>query len=127
MRLEQALSNYLTQLRADGRSAHTGGQYERHVRLLVDWLRRSGMSQDVEEVSHELLATFLASSTARERPDGKTKKATSTNALRTSLRTFFRYAHEAGYTSSNPARLIRRALCGSPLPRALSDDEAGQL
>src|SRR5262249_26292060 len=49
------------------------------------------------------------------------------NALRTSLRTFFRYAHEAGYTRSNPARLVRRALCGIPPPRALSDDEAGRL
>src|SRR6185369_7216421 len=82
---------------------------------------------NVETIDHETLAAFLASSAARERPDGKTKKATSANAMRTSLRTFFRYAHEAGYTRSNPARLIRRALCAPPPPRAMSDDEAGRL
>jgi site-specific recombinase XerC len=47
--------------------------------------------------------------------------------LRTSLRTFFRFVYDAGYTRSNPARLIRRALCGSPPPKAMSGDEAGRL
>ena len=114
MRLEEALDRYLTQLRADGRSAHTAGQYRRHIALLGSWLREHGRSDAVEKIDHETLAQFLSSPSARTRPDGKTKKATSANALRTSLRTFFRYAHEAGYTQSNPARLVRRALCGTP-------------
>jgi len=124
MRLEDALSRYLTQLRADGRSDHTAGQYRRHIALLATWL---GGRKAVEEIDHEDLALFLASPVARTRPDGRTKKATSTNALRTSLRTFFRYCHEAGYTRSNPARLIRRALCGTPPPRSLSEAEQGRL
>jgi integrase/recombinase XerD len=121
--ISDALSKYLTQLRADGRSDHTAGQYRRHITLLATWLGGRGHSAAVEEVDHEDLALFLASDTARMRPDGQTKKATSTNALRTSLRTFFRYAHDAGYTRSNPARLIRRALCGQTPPRALSDED----
>jgi site-specific recombinase XerC len=127
MEIEDALSRYLTQIRADGRSEHTAGQYRRHVTLLAAWLRERGHSSAVDAIDHETLAAFLASPAARERPDHKAKKATSANALRTSLRTFFRYAHEAGYSQSNPARLIRRALCGSPQPRALSDDEQGRL
>jgi site-specific recombinase XerC len=127
MRLEEALSRYLTQIKADGRSPHTAGQYRRHITLLAAWLRGRGHGGEVEEIDHETLAQFLASDAARTRPDGKTKKAASTNALRTSLRTFFRYAHEAGYTRSNPARLIRRALCGVPPPRAMSDEEQGRL
>jgi site-specific recombinase XerC len=127
MRLDDALSRYLMQLRADGRSEHTAGQYRRHITLLGMWLRERGHAAAVEEIDHETLALFLASDSARTRPDGKTKKAASTNALRSSLRTFFRYAHDAGYTRSNPARLIRRALCGQPPPRALSDDEQGRL
>jgi integrase/recombinase XerC len=95
--------------------------------LLGAWLRGEKKSDVVEEIDHETLALFLASPCARTRPDGKTKKATSTNALRTSLRTFFRYAHDAGYTRSNPARLIRRALCGPSPPRALSEEEQGRL
>ncbi len=127
MELEQALSKYIVQLEADGRSTHTIGQYTRHVGLLGTWLRSHGHALNVEAIDHETLAVFLASACARTRPDGRGKKATSTNAMRTSLRTFFRYAHEAGYTRSNPARLIRRALCGSPPPRALSDEEQGRL
>jgi site-specific recombinase XerD len=127
MDITDALSKYLTQLRADGRSPHTAGQYRRHVGLLASWLRGNGRSDAVEAIDHETLAQFLSSPSARERSDGKTKKATTANALRTSLRTFFKYAHEAGYTQSNPARLVRRALCGTPPIRALSDEEQGRL
>src|SRR5881397_2422170 len=97
MKIEDARSRYLTQLQADGRSPHTAGQYRRHITLLATWLAANGRGTTVEEIDHEALAQFLASPCARTRPDGVTKKATSTNALRTSLRTFFRYAHEAGY------------------------------
>jgi site-specific recombinase XerD len=90
-------------------------------------LRENEHVGDVENVSHEHLAEFLSSPCARTRPDGKTKKATSANALRTSLRTFFRYCHDGGYCQTNPARLIRRALCGVAPPRALSDEEQGRL
>jgi len=127
MDLEAALSKYIVQLQADGRSPHTIGQYSRHIGLLGVWLRDHGHLGNVEEIDHETLAAFLASPLARERPDHRTKKATSANALRTSLRTFFRYCHDGGYTRSNPARLIRRALCAPPPPRAMSDDEAGRL
>ena len=127
MKIRDALDRYLTQITADGRSEHTAGQYRRHITLLAAWLAGRHHTGNVEEIDHETLAQFLASPAARERPDGKTKRATSTNALRTSLRTFFRFAYDAGYCRSNPARLIRRALCGSPPPRALSDEEAGRL
>jgi site-specific recombinase XerD len=99
MDLETALSKYIVQLQADGRSPHTIGQYCRHVGLLGTWLRSHGNAAAVEQIDHETLAAFLASPAARERPDGETKQATSTNALRTSLRTFFRYCHEAGTAS----------------------------
>jgi len=127
MDITEALSRYLTQLRADGRSEHTAGQYCRHVTLLAAWLGEGKNSTDVEKVSHEQLAAFLASPRARTRSDGKTKKATSTNALRTSLRTFFKYCRDGGYTRSNPARLVRRAPCGTPPIRALSEEEQGRL
>jgi site-specific recombinase XerD len=123
MKLEDALARYTTQLEADGRSPHTIGQYQRHVGLLGAWLG----SPEIETIAHEDLARFLASANARTRPDGKVKRATSANALRTSLRTFFRYAHEAGYCRANPARLIRRAMCGTAPPRALSDEEQDRL
>jgi len=123
MKIEDALARYTTQLEADGRSPHTIGQYQRHIGLLGAWLG----SPEIEAITHEDLARFLASGNARARPDGRTKKATSANALRTSIRTFFRYAHEAGYCRANPARLVRRAMCGTAPPRALSDEEQARL
>ncbi len=127
MQIQDALARYITQLEADGRSPHTIGQYRRHLGLLGAWLRERGHGCAVDEIGHEILAQFLSSPAARTRPDGKTKKANSANALRTSLRTFFRYTHEAGYARSNAARLIRRALCGAAPPRALSEDEQQRL
>ena len=49
------------------------------------------------------------------------------NALRTSIRCFFGYLHEAGYLHENPARLLRRAICGSTRSRALSEEEQERL
>ena len=40
---------------------------------------------------------------------------------------FFRYLHEAGGVGQNPARLVRRAMCAPPPPRAFTDDERDRL
>jgi len=127
MQIKEALDEFLIQLEADGRSPHTIGQYRRHVRLLADWLRTDARTRDIEAVTHQLLARFLASTQARTRPDGAPKKATAMNALRTSLRCFFGYLHQAGSIDRNPARLIRRAVCSPPPPRALSDADEKKL
>jgi integrase/recombinase XerC len=127
MNTTEALERFLVQLEADGRSAHTIGQYRRHIALFARWLARERGDVGVDEITHEDLARFLAAPDARHRADGKAKKAGSGNALRTSLRVFFKYVHEAGYAPTNPARLIRRAVCGRPPPRGLSDAEAQRL
>ncbi len=124
MKLQAALDLFLVQLEADGRSPHTRNQYQRHVRAFIAWL---APRDDVADVGHEDIAAFLASRSARQRPDGGVKCASSMNSLRTSLRRFFAYCHESGLISENPARLVRRALTGPPLPRALSSDEQERL
>lgn len=127
MQIDEALEKFIVQLRANGRSEHTVGQYRRHVRLLVRWLAEQGYGGEIEGVDHELLARFLTSGSARIRPDGARKRETTTNALRTSLRCFFGYAHAAGWLRENPARLVRRARTSPPPPRALSEDEQQRL
>ena len=124
MTIDDALARFLVQLEADGRSEHTRRQYARHVGALAAWV---GPGRAVEDVGHEDIAAFLAAPVARTRPDGRIKKANSVNALRGSLRGFFRYLHQAGVIAQDPTRLVRRALCGRPLPRALSDDETNRL
>ncbi len=127
MKITDALHRFLVQLEADGRSVHTIGQYRRHVRLLARWAAQERRAGDVCEIDHEVLARFLVSTAARTGPDGRPKKASSMNALRSSLRVFFKYACEAGWTEQNAARLVRRANCGPPPPRGLTEDEQARL
>jgi len=122
MRILEALDLFLLQLDADGRSPHTRAQYERHVRLLARFY-----AGPVEQITHEDLARFLVSPEVRLRPDGKPKKATAVNALRTSIRCFFAYLAGAGILPRDPARLVRRARCAPPPPRSLSPEDQERL
>ncbi|MCC7172160.1 MAG: tyrosine-type recombinase/integrase [Planctomycetes bacterium] len=123
MRLSECLAHFLTQCDADGRSSHTRAQHERSIRWLIEALS----DRDVDEVGHEDIARFLVSDAARKTRFGFAKSEATTNALRTSVRCFFRYAHDAGYARVNAARLVRRALCSPAPPRGLSDDELARL
>lgn len=125
--IEDALARFLIQLNADGRSVHTIGQYRRHVRLLAAWCAHVGHCGAVDSLTHEDVARFLASRHAQTQRDTRAKKATTVNALRSSLRGFFRYLHAAGHISENPSRLTRRALCAPPPPNGLSADEETRL
>ena len=127
MHISEAFSFYLTQLEADGRSRHTIRQRERHVLLLARWLADVGAGGEIAALGHQDVARILASDVAQRRADGGKRKATSANALRSSLKAFFSYCHEAGLVAANPARLVKRALCGTPPPRHLRDDERNRL
>ena len=127
MNLQDALSIFLVQLEADGRSPHTIGQYRRHVTAFGGWLAHGGPRRAVTRIGHEDVAAFLAAPVARTAAHGGPKRAISMNAMRTSLRVFFRYLHEAGVLPQNPARLVRRAMCAPPPPRAFTDDERDRL
>ena len=127
MNLQEASAAFQAQLEADGRSPHTRKQYRRHAAAPGRWLARTRRSTDLAQLDHRDLAAFVASPEARCRPDGVDKKATSTNALRTSLRTLFAYLADSGLLPSNPAGLLRRARCCPPPPRSLSGDEQQRL
>lgn len=110
MTIDDALERFVLQLRADGRSLHTRKQYERHVRLLGHWCRDvAPCGDDIHRLDHEAIATFLASDAANTNAHGGTKKATSTNCLRSSLKGFFSYLHKAGYLRHDPSRLGNRS------------------
>ena len=127
MRILDALDRYVLHLRSCDRSHHTIAQATRHVRTLASWLVDEGRHDDIAAIDHETIAAFLVSSAATRRPDGTPKKATSTNALRSSIRNFFGYLHRAGDIDADPSRLVRRARCSPPPPRALTDDERERL
>jgi site-specific recombinase XerD len=124
MRIEQALASYIVQLRGNGRSDHTIGQVRRHVRLFETWLAGD---DEIAAIDHETVALFLASEIVTKRADGRPRKPTSANALRSSLRCFFAFVHAAGYSQTNPARLVQRARCDHRDPKALPDADCDRL
>ena len=127
MHVQDALGQFQVQLAADGRSEHTRKQYQRHVLAFIAWLNRNGRDADIASITPNVVAEFFGSDDARMSARGGTKRATSANAQRTSLRCFLRWAHESGLASSNAARLLRRARCAPPPPRCLRDDEQQRL
>jgi integrase/recombinase XerC len=127
MDLQQALQVYLLQLRADGRSPHTIKNYERHLGSLLDWLVKCGKSAALDEITPQVLAEFLVSDDVRASGRGGLRSTSTVNAVRTSLRVVFGWLHDAGHTRINPARLIRRAICSPPPPKALSEAQVERL
>src|SRR5262249_44836836 len=127
MHLQAALQAFLLQLEADGRSPHTIGQYPRHGTALANWLATTGASATVADLKPELLARFFAADAARASCRGGPKRAVSLNAMRTSIRCFAAHLHQSGLVAANPARLLRRARCAPPPPKALHADEQRRL
>jgi integrase/recombinase XerC len=127
MRLDEALARFIVQMQADGRSPHTIAQYTRTIGVLQRWMAREGRGNQLDAVTHEVLAQFLISRDVRDSSRGGAKRAITVNATRTALRVFFGYAQESGYAATNAARLVRRAICSPPEPRALNDVEAQRL
>ena len=103
MKVIEVLSIYTMQLDADGRSQHTIKQAARHVGLLARFVG----DRDIADLGHEDVARFLVSAMAMRTSDGRVKRPGSTNALRSTIRCFFAFACAAGYTSVDPARLVR--------------------
>src|SRR5262245_33277160 len=124
MHICEALEQFVLQLEANGRSVHTIGQYRRHIASFAAWLRPD---EDLRWVDHQTIARFLSSPEARTRPDGRPRKTCVVNALRGSLKNFFGYLACAGLIDRDPARLVRRARCGPPPPRTLSEDDQKRL
>ncbi len=127
MHIQAALAEFETQLIADGRSPHTVAQYRRHVRLLERWLAEAGIEPGIGQLTPQVLARFLASSLVQKRSDGAPRKPGSANAIRASIRGFGDYLDRAGHLQVNPARLVRRAICGKPKPRAMSGADQKRL
>lgn len=127
MHISELIESYRAQQVGDGRSAHTTAQTARHGRLLVRWLGEQGHDGDVATIDHRTIAAFLGSKVVRETEDGAPRRPSSANAIRSSLRCMFGYAHAVGLTRVNAAGLVRRARCGPPVPKTLSADDQAAL
>ncbi len=123
MHIHAALSQFLVQLEADGRSPHTINQYDRHIRTFARWAAGVGLCGDLSQIGHHDVARFLVAPEARTRPDGGEKSAGSMNCLRTSIRGFFQYLVHTGEIPQDPSCVVRRARCGRRPPKTMSPTE----
>jgi site-specific recombinase XerD len=123
MDVQELVHAFVEQLRADGRAPNTTAQVRRHGLVAAKFFG----AREVESIDPQDVARLLVSAIATKTPDGGLKKATSQNAMRSSIRCLFAYAHAAGFATTNAARLVRRARTVTPPPRALSDRDRGQL
>jgi integrase/recombinase XerD len=127
MDVYDATQRYLLQLSCNGRTVHTKQQATRHIAVLARWMERELHTADLARLGFDEIARFLTSDDATKRPDGTPKKATSVNAIRSTVRAFFAHCAAAGITPGNPAALVRRAIVSDPVPRALSTKEVDAL
>jgi site-specific recombinase XerC len=104
-------------------SWHTIDQVSRHVQLLAAYLPE----HRPDEITHEDIAVFFNSTVATRKSDGRAKRPTSMNCLRSSLRTFFSYLLRAGYIERDPTVMLRLARTGVAPPRGISDRERNWL
>ncbi len=124
MRLNQAISDFETYLKADSRSLHTIGSYLHDLRVLEDWL---GDDPDVASIQPGLLHEFLASDVVQNKPDGSPRTKGSINKIKTSLKAFFGWLFKSGLIQTNPATNIRIKYYQRALPDILTDIEQKRL
>jgi site-specific recombinase XerD len=127
MNVSELVEAHALQLRADGRSVHSISQVRRHGLLFARWLAAERVDDNVAKLDPPVVARFLASPAATRRPDGKPKLPASVNALRTSVRCLMKFAHDSGFAMQDAARLVRRAHCTMPPPRALPAADIAKL
>ena len=127
MQITDASARHELQLLANGRASNTVRQYRRHVAHFAAWLQQQEHSGLVGDVTDLEIAKYMGSPEARETTTGRPKSPLTTNAIRSSLKGFFGYLHEAGLIPSNPTRLLRPATSAPPPPRGLSDEELQRL
>jgi integrase/recombinase XerC len=118
MRLSSAIRRFDTQLRADGKSGHTCAAYLRDLERLSTSLRGN---PDVTTITPATVAKYLSSEGLTSKP------AISLNRTKTALRMFFKFLTDAGYLTTNPARLIKNGRCEQKTPEHLTATEVRKL
>lgn len=127
MEIHEARDQFLTQLQANGRSQHSISQYDRHLRLFIRWMEIKSLSTKLKPMTSNIVAEFMNTKEATHKPNGEPKLQTSVNALRSSIRNFFKFCHRSNHLADDPARLLENARTSNAPPRVLTPSEVDQL
>ena len=124
MQLKAAIERFRTYLEANGNSPHTISSYLHDLGMLSDF---AGADITIGGVTTDALARFLTSEIVTQKPDGSAKAPGSVSKVKTSLKAFFRWAHDAGLVESNPTAAIRLKHRRRPAPDVLTVQEKKRL
>ena len=124
MQLRRAIARFHRHLEANGNSRHTISSYLHDLGLLAEAL---GADAELEAIGTDDVARFLASDPVTTKADGSAKAPGSVDKVRTSVKAFFRWAHESGLVEANPTAAIRLRHRRRPAPDVLTHQEARHL
>ncbi len=103
MNLSSAISQFLTQLEAEGKSPHTLSCYGRDLGLLLAFAG----DVDAADIDADLLARFLLSTPVTTTHTGVPRGEASLGRIKACLRSFGRYVANVGATGRDPAAWIK--------------------
>lgn len=124
MNLNQAVQLFLTHQLASGGSPRTIGAHQRDLRLLTACL---GSDIDVAHITSADLDRFFLDRSVTHQVSDTPKTVTSINRTRSTIKAFFGWLQDSGYTSRNPAASIRIRRGDRKPPVYLTDDEVRTL
>jgi len=113
----EAIEEFLSDLRVEGRGKLTLEGHERHLKRLAAWYEGKGL--DWQTATRKQLQPYV-------RLWGERAASTRAN-LHTTLRTFYRWAVEQGYVAMSPAAHLKTPARSRPLPRSLTVDQVRRL
>jgi integrase len=113
MDLTEAIEEFMADLKLAGRALRTVEGHELELKRLQRWLEAEGLGW--QELTRRQLQQY-----ARLRAD---KGHSSRSNMFCSLRTFYRWAVEAGYVALSPAAGFKTPKKPKPLPRSLTLDQ----
>jgi len=124
MTLQTAIRRFEAQLQADGKCPGTRHYYLWDLNRLAQAL---GPQTPIRSITPHGLAQFVNSPGFSCKPNGQSKKPSSVNRSKSTVRVFFRFLVDSDYLSRDPARLIRYARVQRPTARAMSVPEVQRL
>ncbi len=126
MKLDEAILDFETQLRANQRSPHTISSYLRDLGEFQSWLGAERGPTDTRRLDAAALCRFATARCVTHTEEGRSKRASSIDKVKMSLRAFFRYLVDAGVIATNPARVLKYRR-DHRVPEVLSDVERERL
>jgi len=119
MRISEALDAFAVHQRANGKSPLTISGYGSDLKPLTAFTNDA----DVETLTPDLLARFIASDQARLGKDGVPKAMITLNHVKGAIRAFGRWLALTGLLPSDPARAVEVRRVDRKSPSSLTDAE----